>query len=266
MYRKRKFLRITIHNKRVYIYIILSVLIILISLVYGYKQYTLSKINTYDGCVKAGFPIQETDPSKCTVNGKTYVEKITKKITTPSVTPTLTPAPTATPFAIGTIVEPISNSLSRITKKPYGIYVTPTDSPIQPEKFFGFHTGSDFETLATEANTAVPISAICDGKIRLVGPVEGYGGAVIQDCNINGQQATVLYGHLDIATSNLKVNSALNKKSLIANLALANSTGSGGERKHLHLGIHFGENIEFRGYVQNESELSDWLNYKRLFK
>ncbi|MEI6266602.1 MAG: M23 family metallopeptidase [bacterium] len=210
-----------------------------------------------------------SNPRKCVVKGRVYLQRSINAKSSPSVTPMLTPTPTPIPTTtsnIGTLGEPISNSLSRITKKPFGIYVTPTESPIQPENFIGFHTGIDFETLSNEADIAVPITAICNGKIRLIGPIEGYGGAVIQDCNVGEQVVTVLYGHLDIASSNLKVNDILNKKSLIANLAPAYSTNSGGERKHLHLGIHLGENIEYRGYIQNESELSSWLNYKRLFK
>src|SRR5579863_6635904 len=47
---------------------------------------------------------------------------------------------------IAKLTEPISGGLSRVTKKPFGIYVTPQNSPVQPEKFTGFHTGIDFET------------------------------------------------------------------------------------------------------------------------
>jgi hypothetical protein len=33
-----------------------------------------------------------------------------------------------------------------------------------------------------------------------------------------------------------------------------------GERKHLHLSIHNGAAIEYRGYVQKKSDLSAWLD------
>src|SRR5438105_4096773 len=48
------------------------------------------------------------------------------------------------------LTPPIGNSLSRVTKKPFGIYITPQNSPVQPEKFKGYHTGVDFETTADE--------------------------------------------------------------------------------------------------------------------
>src|SRR4030067_1140465 len=40
---------------------------------------------------------------------------------------------------------PINRADERVTKKPFGIFITPQNSPIQPEKFSGFHTGADFE-------------------------------------------------------------------------------------------------------------------------
>src|SRR5690348_16155292 len=69
------------------------------------------------------------------------------------------------PPAPKTLTDPISNAAARVTKKPFGIYVTPQNSPVQPERFTGFHTGTDFETTPTEANSLVPFFAICSGKI-----------------------------------------------------------------------------------------------------
>ena len=33
----------------------------------------------------------------------------------------------------------------RITKKPFGIFITTQNSPVQPERFSGYHTGVDVE-------------------------------------------------------------------------------------------------------------------------
>ncbi|PIS40806.1 MAG: hypothetical protein COT26_01390 [Candidatus Kerfeldbacteria bacterium CG08_land_8_20_14_0_20_43_14] len=63
------------------------------------------------------------------------------------------------------LFPPISNALSRITKKPFGIYITPQNSPVQPERFTGYHTGVDFETLPSEANINVPIYAAANGEV-----------------------------------------------------------------------------------------------------
>lgn len=42
---------------------------------------------------------------------------------------------------------PLTDAAARITKKPFGIFITPQNSPVQPERFSGFHTGTDFEIL-----------------------------------------------------------------------------------------------------------------------
>jgi len=159
---------------------------------------------------------------------------------------------------------PLVGALDRITKKPFGVYVTPANSLVQPERFTGFHTGTDFETTSAEANTTVPTASVCPGTVRSMGVVDGYGGLIILDCTIDSQPVTVLYGHIDLASSTLAVGDTVADGQYIANLAPAYSAGSGGERKHLHLGIHIGSTIEYRGYVQNESELSGWLDFQKI--
>lgn len=47
---------------------------------------------------------------------------------------------------------PINSALERVTKKSFGIYVTPQSSPVSPEKFTGYHTGVDFEITPDEEN------------------------------------------------------------------------------------------------------------------
>jgi len=159
------------------------------------------------------------------------------------------------------ISEPLANAKSRITKKPFGIYITPQTSPVQPEKFTGYHTGTDFETISQEADTVVPVYAVCTGKIRVQEIVQGYGGVIVQDCTLDNQPVTVLYGHLNIRQAHvLLVGAEVKAGDRISSLAPANSELSGGERKHLHLGIHKGSQIDYRGYVQNKSELSGWLD------
>ena len=181
----------------------------------------------------------------------------------PSVTPdTPVPSPTPTPIAkTSVITEPISNAKSRITKKPFGIYVSPSNSPVQPEKFTGYHTGVDFETTSSELTQNIDISAAKDGKILVKQWVSGYGGVIIQSTVINGENVTILYGHLNInENSSLVVGSSVKAGDRLAILGAAYSNDTNGERKHLHLGIHKGTNIDYLGYVQNKSDLSGWID------
>ncbi len=157
-------------------------------------------------------------------------------------------------------IYPLSDALARITKKPFGIFITPATSPVQPERFKGYHTGTDFETFPDEQESDVQISAICDGKVRFTGWVKGYGGVLIQDCTYENEPVTVLYGHLNIDSVSLRSGAELATGAVIGNLGKGFSTQTDGERKHLHLSIHRGTTIEYRGYVQKEEELQNWIN------
>jgi len=165
-----------------------------------------------------------------------------------------------------TLSLPISNALARVTKKPFGIYITPQNSPVNPEKFKGYHTGVDFETTPEEQDTDVPIYAICTGELLVKKTSTGYGGVVVQKCNVNNQAVTVIYGHLKLASIQTKVNQEIKAGDVFAILGKGFSSETSGERKHLHLGIHKGSTINILGYVQNQSELSAWLNILDLLK
>lgn len=157
------------------------------------------------------------------------------------------------------IVSPLSNPKARITKKPFGLAVAPRASPVPLERFSGFHTGTDFEVTEAEQGEDVPVYVICTGFVRQARYASGYGGVVVQDCVIEGQAVTVIYGHLDLASVTATVGSEL----LIGErLALLGDVGpeTDGERKHLHLGIHKGKEVDIRGYVPTESALSEWID------
>ena len=149
---------------------------------------------------------------------------------------------------------------SRIIKKPFGIYITPKTSPIQPEKFSGYHTGADFETTTTEANIDVLVPAFCDGKLLMKKSATGYGGVIVQSCILNNQAVTVVYGHLKLASITSIIDQTLKKGDIIGVLGKAYSVETGGERKHLHLGIHIGSAINILGYAQKQSDLFGWLD------
>ncbi len=155
---------------------------------------------------------------------------------------------------------PMDNALERVTKKSFGIKISPQDSPIMPEKFSGYHTGVDFEVLSAEENSKITIKAICDGKLLLKRQASGYGGVMVQSCQLNGQAITVVYGHLSLASVSLAIGDSIKAGQTIALLGKGFSQETDGERKHLHLSIHLGSGINIRGYVDQVGELQSWLD------
>lgn len=156
--------------------------------------------------------------------------------------------------------EPISNANSRVTKKPFGIYITPQNSPVSPERFSGYHNAVDFEVTESEQDQPIEVYALCNGELLVKQTVNGYGGLLIQSCELNGESVTVLYGHVDLASVSKQIGSVIESGETLALLGSGYSTETGGERKHLHLGIHKGTSIAYSGYVSTESQLSDWID------
>lgn len=161
----------------------------------------------------------------------------------------------ASPFS-----PPLDRSGDRVTKKKFGTYVTPQNSPVQPEKFQGFHTGVDFETFSDEASKDITVHAICSGKLSLKEYASGYGGVAVQNCTLDSNPITVIYGHLKLASISAKVGEDLNAGDSLGLLGKGYSSETDGERKHLHLGIHQGTGVNILGYVQKQSQLSDWID------
>lgn len=155
---------------------------------------------------------------------------------------------------------PIDQSLERITKKPFGIKISSNDSPIQPEHFSGYHTGVDFEIFPDEAEKDVPIFAICSGPLIVKKYASGYGGVVVQKCKLQDQNITVIYGHLKLSSIIVINNQRLLSGDKIGVLGKGFSQETDKERKHLHLGIHKGGTVNILGYVQNLTELDNWIN------
>jgi murein DD-endopeptidase MepM/ murein hydrolase activator NlpD len=181
-------------------------------------------------------------------------KKITTVINNVSI-PILTLTPTTQPTKEVEKIYPVAEFNQRITKKPFGIYITPQDSPVQPERFTGFHTGVDVEY--GDVTDDVPVFAVCDGDIVLGKWVSGYGGTVVLKCQINNLNYYVLYGHLRAAsiTGNIKVL----KGDKIAVLGDGYTQETDFERKHLHFSIHK-NSMDLRGYVQKQSELVGWID------
>lgn len=155
---------------------------------------------------------------------------------------------------------PIDRALERMTKKPFGIYITPQNSPVESERFSGFHTGTDFEIFPGEETKDILIRAICGGDLIFKNFVLGYGGVAIQACRIDNQKITILYGHLRLASISPKTGDFLTPGDLIGVLGTGFSAETDRERKHLHLAIHKGVEINLRGYVPDQQLLSAWLD------
>ena len=142
------------------------------------------------------------------------------------------------------------------------MYVTPDQAHnpiVPPERFIGYHVGLDYEIFASERNKEVPVFAVCSGTILYSGFAQGYGGLIVQRCMLNNEHVTVLYGHLD-HEGLPREDTVVNPGQRIGKLAAARSQWSDGNRKHLHLGIHRGDTLDVRGYVQHADELKEFLD------
>lgn len=155
---------------------------------------------------------------------------------------------------------PLEKASERVIKKPFGIYVTPANSPLQPEKFQGYHTGTDFEIFPEELNIDIPVKAVCSGKLLLKKYASGYGGVAVESCELENNPITVIYGHLKLSSILSKEEDAVNTGDTIGILGNGNSVETDGERKHLHLGFRKGKIVDIRGYASSESDLSNWLD------
>ncbi len=177
-----------------------------------------------------------------------------------SLSPTPLPSPAATPI---TLVRPLPEFESRITKKAFGVYYTPATSPVQPDRFTGWHTGVDVEY--ADVTTEVPVLAIADGTVLTSRTATGYGGVIAIQHVINGQSLIGVYGHLDpksLVATGAKV--AVGQQ--IGVLGDDKSSETDGERKHLHLSIVKGTVLTIKGYVQTQAELAQWIDPVSLYK
>ncbi len=155
------------------------------------------------------------------------------------------------------IYEPIDEFQTRITKKPFGIYITPKNSPVQPEKFTGYHTGVDVEYEDVPGD--VEVRAVADGQVVFSGTVNGYGRVVVIQHKLRDEDSLALYGHLapDSLVAKGQIVTGNEKIGILGNGYTAETSG---ERKHLHFGIVRGTTINFAGYVNTESQLKEWYN------
>lgn len=165
--------------------------------------------------------------------------------------------------------KPLNDFSSRPKLLRFGMYVTPdpNQNPIDPpERFTGYHTALDIETFPAEADRDIPVFAVCDGTILAAQTAEGHGGVIVQSCVVNGESVTVLYGHVDPVSFTHFEGSRAGKGDQLALLAAAHTEASGLNRKHLHLSIHKGSEIEYAGYVQSRDELQAFIDPRPLLQ
>lgn len=156
--------------------------------------------------------------------------------------------------------SPMDKAPERITKKTFGMFITPENSPVKPDNFHGFHTGVDWEIFPEELEKDVPVRAMCSGTLKLKKSVFGYGGVAIEECEVLGEPATVIYGHLDLGSIKTAVGGEIKAGEVIGILGEHKSVETDGARKHLHLAIHRGKSIELKGYIDSQNQLSSWID------
>lgn len=163
-----------------------------------------------------------------------------------------------------TLIEPVSEFKQRITKKLFGIFITPETSPVQPERFSGFHTAVDVE-YEDKPNVDIPVRSIADGVVALSTTATGYGGVLVIRHEIKGKARAVIYGHLDPA-SLPKLGATIKRGEQIGMLGEGNTKETDGERKHLHFGVRSDDDPNIKGYVTRKEELSGWQNPLELYQ
>ncbi len=158
------------------------------------------------------------------------------------------------------LLPPLDRVKERVTKKTFGLFITPANSPVQPEKFRGYHTGIDLEIFPEETNVDVSVFSACSGQIKMKKVATGYGGVLVVNCKLAGQDITAIYGHLKLSSINKNIGDTAQAGEKLGILGAAFSTETDGERKHLHFGLHKGVDINILGYVQNQAELKNWID------
>ncbi len=158
------------------------------------------------------------------------------------------------------VVYPLIGFVSRITKKPFGIHITPSTSPVQPERFSGWHSGADAEVTADEVGHDVPVYAIAAGTIRLARVADGYGGIMIVEHTIGSETVSAVYGHVRLSSIKKAVGDVVASAEQMAVLGRGGTEETDGERQHLHFGLLPGRSTNLQGYASRERGLTAWLN------
>ncbi len=158
------------------------------------------------------------------------------------------------------VIYPIDNFEKGGTLKPFGIYITQKTSPVQPERFSGYHTGVDVEMPEELQDKDVPVYAIAEGVVKLARTASGYGGVMAVQYEIDQQPYIAVYGHIDLKSVSVSVGDTVSAGQQLAILGEGFSVETDGERKHLHFAMKPGTTVDLKGYVDSESSLKDWID------
>lgn len=161
--------------------------------------------------------------------------------------------------------SPVDRAFDRVYRKPFGLLVSPENSPVSPERFTGYHTGVDFELFEGESASGTVIRAACDGDVTYVDWVSGYGGILVQRCVLAKKPVTVVYGHLRRDSIDAATGTPLAAGDAIGVLGVGMTEETDGERAHLHFAVHRGTSLNVRGYVASDISLREWINPLDMF-
>ncbi|HAU66342.1 MAG: Metalloendopeptidase-like protein membrane protein [Candidatus Uhrbacteria bacterium GW2011_GWF2_39_13] len=132
------------------------------------------------------------------------------------------------------------------------------------DRFTGYHTADDAEVPAEDLSPGeiqlVPVRAVADGTVVYKQTVEGYGGVIVLQHEIDGESIQTLYGHVDLDSSSLVVGDKVTRGQFLVNLGEPESEDTDGERQHLHFAVYPGTKVQLRGYVTTVDELVSWIN------
>ncbi|MEK7146266.1 MAG: M23 family metallopeptidase [Patescibacteria group bacterium] len=156
--------------------------------------------------------------------------------------------------------EPIEGFRKSVNLKPFGIYITPQNSPVDPERFTGYHTGVDVEMNEADLSRDIWIYSVAQGVVVEAREADGYGGVVAIQHTIEGQAYVAIYGHLDVASLKVIPGQNVVAGTPMGLLGEGYTDETDGERKHLHFALIPGETVDLKGYVQSEAELSKWVD------
>ncbi len=157
----------------------------------------------------------------------------------------------------GSLADPIAEFKQRVTKKFFGTYVIPQKSPVQPERFTGYHNAVDVEY--TDTATDVPVFAIANGKIVSAQTASGYGGVFVLQFTYQGQAYTAIYGHIRPSTLP-NIGTVVTKGQNLALLGTGFTSETDNERRNLHFGIHIGTSVDIKGYLPSTTGIDAWVD------
>ncbi|MEK7184416.1 MAG: M23 family metallopeptidase [Patescibacteria group bacterium] len=159
------------------------------------------------------------------------------------------------------IGEPVEGFVERVTLKPFGILINGDTSPVQPERFSGYHTAADAEfTSDADRDREISVRAVLEGTVVTSKTASGYGGVMVVKHELDGKQVFGIYGHVK-PSSMLDVGTIVVRGQQVAVLGAAGTSETDGERKHLHFGLYVGgSSPSLAGYVSTKAALESWLD------